>query len=81
MSSREKLLNVGARQYASAGLKAFVGQLGTSSSIWAGGTRAIRDISEGYMPSSLRHIVSALQVANAMRVAVPRSHLVCSKQE
>lgn len=80
-SSREKLLSAGARPEASATLKAFVRQVGTSSSIWTWGTRAIRDISEGYIPSSLAEIVSALQVANAMRIVVPPSRHVCGKQE
>lgn len=79
--SRKRLQAAGARHDASATLKAFVGQIGTGSSIWTWGTRAIREISEGYMPSSLADIVSVLQVANSMRVAVPRSRQVCSKQE
>lgn len=80
-SSRERLLNAGASQDAPASLKDFVDQVGPSSSVFKSGTRAIRDISEGYMPSSLRDIVSALQVADAMRSAVPPSKLVCSEEE
>lgn len=80
-TSRRALLAAGARPEASAALKDFVGQTSTGSSVWTWGTRAIRDLSEGYMPSSLADIVSALQVANAMRVAVSSSVLACSKKE
>jgi ankyrin repeat protein len=80
-SSRETLLEAGARHNVSDGLGAFMGQVGTHLSIWKSGTRAIRDISEGYMPSGLHDIVSALQVADAMRLAVPSSKIVCSNKE
>ncbi|KAK4060616.1 hypothetical protein Trihar35433_10024 [Trichoderma harzianum] len=80
-SSCEKLLDASIMQDASAGVIAFVDQFGTSASIWKSGTRAIRDICEGYMPRSLSDIVSALQVANAMRSAVPPSTLGYSKKE
>jgi hypothetical protein len=80
-SSCEKLLDAGTIQGASASLIAFIDQVGTSSSVWRSGTRAIRDIYEGYMPRGLSDIVNALQVANAMRSVVPPSNLVCSKKE
>lgn len=79
-TSCEKLLDAGARADVSDSLREFVGKIGTTSSVFRGGTRAIRDISEGYMPSSLSAVVSALQVANAMRSAVRSSETVCSKK-
>lgn len=79
--SCERLLDAGASQNASARLTEFIAQVGTSSSVFKSGTRAIRDISEGYKPSGLRAIVSALQVANAMRSVVPPSKLAYSKKE
>lgn len=79
--SRHKLLDAGSRENASVSLKEFVDQVGTSRSVFTSGTRAIRNIGEGYMPSSLLDVVSALQVANAMRSAVPPSKRVCSKKE
>ncbi|KAK1244930.1 hypothetical protein MKX08_004559 [Trichoderma sp. CBMAI-0020] len=87
-SSCEKLLYAGTQKSASAGLIEFVGHAGTSLSVWKSGTRAIRDICEGYMPRSLSDVVNALQVADAMRSAVPTSYpssrfrrFRCSKQE
>lgn len=80
-NSREKLLDAGATAEVSDSLREFVGNIGTTSSVFRGGTRTIRDISEGYMPSSLSAVVSALQVANAMRSAVWSSKTVCSKKE
>lgn len=80
-SSREGLLDAGASPDASASLREFVAQVGTSSFVFKCGTRAIRDISEGYKPSGLRAIVSALQDADAMRSVVPASKLVYSKEE
>ncbi|UKZ79048.1 hypothetical protein TrVFT333_006799, partial [Trichoderma virens FT-333] len=80
-NSCEKLLDASTMQDVSAGLMAFVDQVGTSTSVWRSGTRAIRDICEGYMPRSLSDIVSALQVANAMRSVVPPSRLVYTKKE
>lgn len=76
-----KLLTAVARNDASAGLRAFVEQVGTRSSTWKSGTRTIRNIAEGYMPSGLPDIINALRVADAMRSAIPRSDLVCSKEE
>ncbi|KAJ4860213.1 ankyrin repeats (3 copies) domain-containing protein [Trichoderma breve] len=79
--SCKKLLDASATQDASAGVIAYVDQLGTSASIWERGTRAIREIYEGYKPRSLSDIVSALQVANAMRAVVKTSGLGYSKKE
>lgn len=80
-SSREEVLSAGGRQDASVHLKRFVGRVGTAKSIWKCGTRAIRNIVKGYMPSSLPEVVSVLQVADAMRLAVPASNLAYSKKE
>lgn len=80
-NSCQKLFEASIMQNASAGVKAFVNQVGTSASVWKSGTRATRDICEGYMPRSLSDIVSALQVANAMRSVVPPSRLGYSKKE
>ncbi|KAL6902628.1 ankyrin repeat-containing domain protein [Trichoderma evansii] len=80
-NSCERLLDAGTVQDASTSLIAFVGQVSTSSSVWKSGTRAIRDICEGYMPRRLSDVVSALQVANAMRSVIPSSQLECSKKE
>ncbi|KAL7929514.1 hypothetical protein V8C35DRAFT_315454 [Trichoderma chlorosporum] len=80
-NSCEKLLDAITMKNASAGLIAFVDQVGTSASVWRSGTRAIRDICGGYMPRRLSDIVSALQVANAMRLGVPRSRRLYSKKE
>lgn len=80
-SSRDKLLDASVKMTASARLTAFVGQVGSSSSVWGSGTRAIRDISEGYKPFGLSDIINALQVANAMRSAVPRSKRACPRKE
>lgn len=79
--SHGKLLAAVAGNGASAGLIAFVEQMGTRSSTWRSGTRTIRNIAEGYMPSGLLDIINALRVADAMRSAIPRSDLVCSKEE
>ncbi|KAL6833147.1 hypothetical protein J3E69DRAFT_323125 [Trichoderma sp. SZMC 28015] len=75
------LLDANTMRDASDGVKAFVNQVGTSASVWKSGIRAIRDICEGYMPHSLSDIVSALQVANAMRSVVPPSRQGYSKKE
>lgn len=82
-SSLKRLLNAGASQGASTGLVDFAHKAGTETSraIWKHGTRVIRNIGEGCLPSSLPEIVSILQVANAMRFAVPASDLVCSREE
>jgi ankyrin repeat protein len=80
-NSCEKLLDAGTKTGASANFKAFLGRVGTRFSIWRRGTRAIRDLCEGYMPHSLSDIVSALQVSDAMRSVVPPSQLRCSKKE
>lgn len=82
-SSRTTLLHAGASQGASAGLVTFADEAGseTSRAIWRRGTRAIRNIGKGCLPSSLSEIVSILQVANAMRSAVPPSDVVCSENE
>ncbi|KAL6893140.1 hypothetical protein HDV57DRAFT_223994 [Trichoderma longibrachiatum] len=80
-SSNGKLLDASTKPDASARLKAFVEQVGTSSSVWKSGTRAIRSICEGYMPDGVSGIVSALQVADAMRSIVPPSELVYSERE
>lgn len=82
-SSLKKLLRAGASQGASTGLVNFAHKAGTETSraIWRRGKRVIRDIGEGCRPSSLPEIVSILQVANAMRSAVPASDLVCSRKE
>lgn len=79
--SRQKLLDAGASSYATTDLKAFVGQIGTCSSVHKAGTRVIRDITEGYIPSGLFGIVCALQVASAMRSIVSESKMVYSKKE
>ncbi|KAL7810060.1 hypothetical protein V8C44DRAFT_333253 [Trichoderma aethiopicum] len=79
--SNGKLLDASIMPDASARLKAFVDQVGTSSSVWKSGTRAIRSICEGYMPDGVSEVVSALQVADAMRSTVPPSDLVYSKRE
>lgn len=82
-SSLKSLLRAGASQGASTALVNFVHKAGTETSraIWRRGTRVIRNIGEGCLPSSLPEIVSVLQVANAMRSAVPASDLVCSRKE
>lgn len=79
--SRDELLNAGDVPDSSGHLKRFVGRIGTPKSIWKCGTRAFRDIIEGYMPSALPDVVSALQVADAMRLVVPPSNTVWSKEE
>ncbi|KAL6791623.1 hypothetical protein J3E68DRAFT_43076 [Trichoderma sp. SZMC 28012] len=70
-------------QDASAGVIAFVNEVkvGTCASVWKSGTRAIRDIYQGHMLHRLSDIVSALQVADAMRSVVPPSTLGYSKKE
>ncbi|PNP58082.1 hypothetical protein THARTR1_02240 [Trichoderma harzianum] len=80
-NSREKLIDAYITQDASAKFIAFLNQVGTAKSIWGGGTRAIRDICEGYKPCSLSDIVSALQVADAMRSVMPSSRLRYSTKE
>lgn len=82
-SSLKRLLHAGASQGASTGLVNFAHKASTETSraIWKLGKRVIRNICEGHLPSSLPEIVSILQVANAMRSAVPASDLVCSRKE
>lgn len=82
-SSLKRLLHAGASQGASTRLVNLVHKAGTETwqAIWRRGTRVIRNISEGCLPSSLPEIVSILQVANAMRSTVPASYLVCSRKE
>lgn len=82
-SSLKRLLHAGASQGASTRLVNLVHKASTETwqAIWRRGTRVIRNISEGCLPSSLPEIVSVLQVANAMRFAVPASDLVCSRKE
>lgn len=77
------LLHAGASQDASTKLRAFVHEAGTGAprTIWRRGTRAIRSIVEGRLPSNVPDIVSILQVANAMRLVAPSSGLVCSTKE
>ncbi|KAF4462513.1 Ankyrin repeat domain-containing 52 [Fusarium albosuccineum] len=79
--SRQKILDARNSHSASAGLAAFVDRLGTSSRIWKKGTRTIRNVMDGPLPHDLSDVISSLQVADAMRSAVPPSELVCSKQE
>lgn len=79
--SCEKLVDACDRADVSDSLRAFVSKIGTTSSVFKDGTSAIRAISVGFMPFSLSAIVSALQVANAMRSAVRSSKTVCSKKE
>lgn len=82
-SSLRCLLHAGASRGASTGLVNFAHKAGTETSraIWRRGTRVIRFIGAGCLPSSLPEIVSMLQVANAMRSAVLASDLVCSRKE
>ncbi|KAL7784712.1 hypothetical protein V8C43DRAFT_292004 [Trichoderma afarasin] len=80
-NSCEKLLDASTTKDASAKFIAFVDQVGTRESVWRSGTRAIRDICEGYMPRSPSDIVNALQVADAMRSVMPPSSLKYSKKE
>lgn len=80
-NSYEKLFNATCKQDASAGVQAFANRVGSCASVWKSGTRAIRDICEGYIPRSLSDIVSALKVANAMWSVVPPSSLGYSKEE
>lgn len=82
-SERKKLLHAGDSQGVSTGLVNFAHKAGTETSraIWRRGTRVIRNVGEGCLPSSLPEIVSILQVANAMRFAVPASDRVCSRKE
>ncbi|KAL6810544.1 ankyrin repeat-containing domain protein [Trichoderma camerunense] len=79
-NSCEKLLDASTTQDASVGVIAFADQVGTSASVWRSGTRAIRDICECYPTPSLSDIVSALQVADAMRSVVSPSRLGCSME-
>ncbi|KKO97359.1 hypothetical protein THAR02_10535 [Trichoderma harzianum] len=78
---RQQLFDASTTQGASANFIAFVNRVGTSLVVWRGGTRAIRDICKGHMLYSLSGIVSALQVADAMRSVVPSSRLGCSNEE
>lgn len=82
-SSCKSLLHARASQSASPELRIFVHEAGTEATrtVWRRGTRAIRSIVDGRLPSSVPDIVSILQVANAMRSALPPSGLVCSKEE
>ncbi|OPB39560.1 hypothetical protein A0O28_0052660 [Trichoderma guizhouense] len=80
-NSCEKLLDASITQGVSAKLIAFAGQVGSNVVVWRNGTRAIQDICEGYKPRRLSDIVSALQVANAMRSVVSPSRLGYSKKE
>ncbi|KAL5089424.1 hypothetical protein Trisim1_005701 [Trichoderma cf. simile WF8] len=79
--SRQKLLDVSTTQDATVGVIAFADQVGTSASVWMSGTRAIRDICEGYKTRSLSDIVSALQVVDAMRSVASSLRPGCSKKE
>lgn len=80
-SLRTKLLDAIVWQNASVDFKVFMNRLGTTSFIFKSGTRVFRDISEGYLPSSLSDVISALIVASAMRSVIPPSELVCSEEE
>ncbi|KAK4071198.1 uncharacterized protein Triagg1_6229 [Trichoderma aggressivum f. europaeum] len=80
-NSYQRLLGASTMQGVSAGAMAFANQIGTRESVCRSGTRAIRDICEGYMPRNLSDIVNALQVANAMQSVVPPSNLGYSKKE
>lgn len=82
-NSCKTLLHSGASQDASPEFRTFVHETGTEATrtIWRRGTRGIRSIVEGCLPSNVPDIVSVLQVANAMRSAVPPSSLVCSRKE
>lgn len=82
-SSLKRLLHAGASQGASTGLVNFAHKAATETSraIWKRGTRVIRNIGKRCLTPSLPEIVNILQVANAMRSAVPASDLVCSRQE
>ncbi|KAF4964212.1 hypothetical protein FSARC_7846 [Fusarium sarcochroum] len=79
--SCRKLLDAGGEHTASAEFVSFTKQIGTSSSSWKKGTRAIRNIVEGYLPSHISDIICSLQVADAMQSVVPSSDSICSEQE
>lgn len=78
--SRQKLLHASTTQGASAKFIAFVNRVGTNVDVWRSGTHVLRDRCEGYMPRSLSDIVSAFQVADAMRSSLSSSELVCSEK-
>lgn len=82
-NSCKALLHAGASQDVSPELRTFVHEAGTGTprTIWRHGTRGIRSIVDGHLPSSVPDIVSILQVANSMRLAAPPSGLVCSREE
>ncbi|KAL6690307.1 hypothetical protein J3F84DRAFT_389702 [Trichoderma pleuroticola] len=80
-NSRKKLLNARITQDPSAKFMAFLDQVGTAKSIWGSGIRAILHIYKGYKPRSLSDIVSALQIADAMRSVVPPSRRGSSKKQ
>jgi hypothetical protein len=78
---RQRLIDESDSHSASVDFALFGEQLGTRASIWKDGTRVMRNLTNGHLPSELPDIISCLLVADAMRSATSDATLVCSKQE